>query len=141
MNSKKIVEEAFRQIWNEGKVDLVEKYYSKSFKGHYSFFPWEDEGPRQIRKVVENVRTSFPDYKETIQQIIEADEWVTVRLTITGTNTGPNPFSSKPTGKRIEFEEILICRVADGKIQEQWGSPDTAGMLKQLGLLRIGRPD
>jgi hypothetical protein len=116
MSSKKIVEEAFQQIWNEGKVDLVEKYYSKDFKAHYPFFPWEEEGPKQIRKVVKNVRTSYPDYKETIEQIIEKDEWVTVRLTITGTNTGPSPFSPEPTGKRIEFTEILICKVVDGKI-------------------------
>ena len=37
---------------------------------------WEDEEPNRMVKFVESVRVSYPDNKETIEQIIEAGEWV-----------------------------------------------------------------
>ena len=132
MSSQKIVEEAFDRIWNEGNLDLIEKYYSKDFKAHYPVGSWE-EGHQGVRKVVELMRTAFPDYKETIHQLIESADWVTVRMMIAGTNTGHNPsFLPKPTGRKIEFLEIIICKVVDGKIQEQWGAPDIFSMRQQL---------
>jgi predicted ester cyclase len=135
MNNKTIVKEAFEKIWNEGNLELIEKYYSTDFAAHYPDGDWE-KGHKGVLSIVKMMRESFPDYKETIHHLIESGEWVTVRIMISGANIGHNPdFLPKPTGKKVNFQEIIICKVEDGKLIEQWGSPDIFTMRQQLGLL------
>ena len=40
-----------------------------------------------------------------------------------------------PTGKSITYNEIFICRFADGRIAETWGVVDVLSQLRQLGAL------
>jgi predicted ester cyclase len=40
-----------------------------------------------------------------------------------------------PTRKQVAYSGILIYRVANGKIAEQWTEFDLLGFLKQLGAL------
>ncbi len=82
-------------------------------------------------------RASFPDYREQIDELIVADDLVTVILTIRGTQTGP--MGDLPaTGKSVEFRDVSIIRVRDGKIVEQRGLSDHFGIYQQLGLIDSG---
>jgi predicted ester cyclase len=38
-----------------------------------------------------------------------------------------------PTGRSIAVEEIVVLRVLDGKIVEEWGVFDFAALQQQLG--------
>jgi predicted ester cyclase len=40
-----------------------------------------------------------------------------------------------PTRKQVSYTGILIYRMADGKIAEQWTEFDLLGFLRQLGVL------
>jgi predicted ester cyclase len=40
-----------------------------------------------------------------------------------------------PTGKQVTSSAIAICRIADGKIVEEWSQVDLLGMLQQLGVI------
>ncbi len=40
-----------------------------------------------------------------------------------------------PTGKQMTVSTIVIARIAEGKIVEQWGLDDQMGMLQQLGVI------
>lgn len=42
-----------------------------------------------------------------------------------------------PTGKSVTYSGILIYRVAEGRIAEQWTEFDLLGLLKQLGALGV----
>ncbi|MDP8929056.1 MAG: ester cyclase [Actinomycetota bacterium] len=37
------------------------------------------------------------------------------------------------TGRRVEVNLVDLWRIADGRIVEQWGGPDTFDLLRQLG--------
>jgi predicted ester cyclase len=41
-----------------------------------------------------------------------------------------------PTRKQVAYSGILIYRIANGKIAEQWTEIDLLGFLKQLGVSR-----
>ena len=43
--------------------------------------------------------------------------------------------SIPPTGKQMTVSSIIIARIADGKIVEEWGLDDQMGMLQQLGII------
>jgi predicted ester cyclase len=49
---------------------------------------------------------------------------------------GPHP-PYKPTGKPVRFGEILISRIADGKIAEDWFSIDFTDVWQQFAALPV----
>ncbi len=42
-----------------------------------------------------------------------------------------------PTGKQMTVSSIIIARIEDGKIVEEWGLDDQMGMLQQLGIIPV----
>jgi len=76
----------------------------------------------------------FPDFHETIEDIIAEGDKVWVRFTFTGTHTGEYR-GLAPTGKKITAEIVDIFRIVNGKVVEWWEVADALDMSKQLGLI------
>ncbi|PTR31361.1 SnoaL-like polyketide cyclase [Rhodococcus sp. OK519] len=80
---------------------------------------------------------AFPDFRLVVGTQVAAGEVVVTRATFVATHTGE--FLGLPaTGRRIEFDEVLIMRVHDGRITEVWALADELSFLEQLGA--VGRP-
>jgi predicted ester cyclase len=59
---------------------------------------------------------------------------VVIRWTMGGTQLGPfGPIP--PTGKRISWSGITICRIADGKVIDDRGEEDSLSVMRQLGVV------
>jgi len=83
------------------------------------------------RKLVEGLRSGFPDVKHTIfDQIAEGDKVTTVG-SFTGTHKGEFQ-GIKPTGKSVTVSFIQVVRFSEGKIVGEWINLDTQGLLQQL---------
>jgi len=77
----------------------------------------------------------FPDWHETIEDIIAEGDKVWVRYTATGTHTGEFR-GLAPTGKKFTETGVLIWRIVDGKIVEKESAVyDELDFLKQLGVI------
>jgi predicted ester cyclase len=117
---KKLVEQLHR-LWNTGDLSAISNLYAPDFIGH---FPKESrlgdlKGQSGVRDAIECVRRAFPDWTETVQDIIiEGDKAVT-RYVSTGVHKGPF-FDLAPTGERVRVNEISIFRVENGLVAEQW---------------------
>ncbi len=80
------------------------------------------------------LRSAFPDFKATIDDILAEDDKVVLRMTWNGTQKGE--FLGVPaTGKRVSFGVIDIIRIANGKLVEHWGQMDSMSMMQQLGAI------
>jgi C-1 hydroxylase len=80
----------------------------------------------------------FPDYSETIEDLIAEGDKVCVYLKVTGTHTGDwNLFGTTlpPTGKKITYSVINIWRIVDGKVIERKSVRDMLDFLKKIGLI------
>ena len=86
--------------------------------------------------MVTEQRAAFPDYRERIDELITAGDRVIVRLTIRGTHEGPLP-NLPATGKSVEFSDVTICRIENGKIVEQSGLSDYLSLYLQLGVIEL----
>jgi len=135
MTNADIVREACRVIWTEGDLSRVAEFYSEDFTADYPMTNW-GTGIEGIQHLASAQREAFPDYREHIDALYDAGDQIIVKLTIRGTHKGPLP-GLPPTGKKIEFRDVTICRVEDGKIVEQSGLSDHLTIYQQLGVIEL----
>ena len=84
---------------------------------------------------VRRLLVAFLDLQTSIKHQIVEDDYVSVHLTMAGTNTGSYPRVPEPTGRHTEWESMVLFRMEGGKIPELWGTSDLMGMLTKLGIL------
>ena len=82
---------------------------------------------------IQFLRTAFPDFTLSIEDLVADGDKIWARMTASGTNRGG--FMGPPNGKSFEIAVFDVCRFQDGKIIEHCGSPDRFALLAQLGLL------
>jgi len=78
------------------------------------------------------VRTAFPDFHNTIEELIAEGDSVVARLTYRATHRG-ELFGIPATGKAIEYAGVAIFRVRKEQVAEGWVLGDTLGLMRQLG--------
>ena len=138
MTNEQIVRDACRVIWSEGDLSRISEFYAEDFQADYPMTDW-GIGLEGIEQLACGLRTSFPDYRERVDELISAGDKVVVRLTIQGTHKGP--IAGFPaTGKEVEFRDVTILRVVDGKITEQRGLSDLLSVYLQLGVIQLPAP-
>ena len=79
---------------------------------------------------------AYPDWHETIEDIIAEGDKVWVRLSYTGTHEGEF-MGLPPTGKKVTSTAVDIYRIVDGKLAEYWNVTDTVNIFKQIGAIAI----
>ena len=135
--NKRLVREITDIIWNGRGVDRIPEFYAPDFVADYRPFALR-EGYEGIRAMVEGAWTAFPDYHEEVHELIAEGDRVVLHLTISGTQKGQwGPLPA--TGKRAEFDEIVILQIRDGKVLRQRGVVDNLSALRQLGVVPTPR--
>ena len=123
---------AARRIYEDGlSRGIFEVEYTPGFVGHGgrpTFTP--AQGPAEAK----GFRTAFPDLVARVDRIIGEGDFVVVRWTASGTNTGSGN-GIPATGRSVTTSGTAIFRFEDGAVAEEWTSGDTLGLLKQLGML------
>lgn len=90
----------------------------------------------QLRTIV---RTTFPDIRLTISDLVVEGEKVVVRWFLQGTDLGGYE-GHAPTGRSVRLTGITIMRMEHDTIVEEWNEVDIAGMLRQLGFIYTPQP-
>ena len=117
-------------IWNNGNLDEVDVLWDPNVVRTANQLT-DVKGIDGIKKVIAAFRTAYPDLKLTIDEEIYAKNKITLRWTLTGTNTGPGEIP--PTGKEIKIWGISILHFANGKLTREYVSFDNQALMEQLG--------
>jgi len=131
-DNKALARRYVEEIVNQNKPEVADEIIAPEYVYH-GRGP-EGTGPEVVKAFVAMYRVAFPDIKLTIEDLIAEGDRVAVRLSVTGTNTGPLG-DTPPTGKPANLTAIFILRVAEGKVVEEWEVVDELGMMEQLGLM------
>jgi predicted ester cyclase len=91
-------------------------------------------GPEGYKQFETAFFKGFPDWIETIEDIIAEGDKVWIRFTGTGTHKGEWR-GLAPTGKKVTFRGVQIWRVVDGKVVSKDSILDLLDSLKQLGVI------
>ncbi|HEY7429499.1 MAG TPA: ester cyclase [Streptosporangiaceae bacterium] len=116
--NKALIREVFEKVIPAGDPAAMRELVAPDWIDHDPL-PGQPGGIAGAEYVVATMHGAHPDLHFSIDDLIAADDRVTIRWTLRGTNTGPL-FGRPPTGQPVELSAIVIFRIADGKIVERW---------------------
>lgn len=130
--NKQIIREFTRIFKNEHNVDGVSHLFDKKFVHHFRMpVPPGFEGLRQVGIMMNG---AFPDVVVTEEDLIASGDKVVERSSAAATHKGAM-MGAPPTNKKIQWWEIHIYRLNDGKIAEHWAEVSNMELLQQIGAL------
>ena len=88
--------------------------------------------PDATKAIATEWTTAFPDWRFDLRSITSEDDRVAAHMPYSGTFTKPL-FGLAATGRSATVDEMVIFRIANGRIVEAWEVYDEAGMWRQLG--------
>jgi steroid delta-isomerase-like uncharacterized protein len=123
----------FEEVVSEGRLALADELLADNYAMHFPGVdePIDREGHKQL---VTMFRAGFPDWVETVEDVIAEDDRVVIRVVGQGTHEGDFQ-GIPPTGRRITATGVGIGRIANGRIAETWAEYDALGLMRQLGAI------
>ncbi len=134
-----VMERMFVDGFATGNADVVDELCSADLVEHQfglaALTP--TEALDHVKDAIRDVHRAVPDIRFTIEESVERDDTIWVRVRARGTASGP--FFGPPSGNAVDFLVFDMARVSEGQIVEHWGVPDRFAMLAQTGVLaRLG---
>lgn len=96
----------------------------------------ELRGPEALENLFTAYRRGLPDLKTSIDDVIASGDKVVISVTLAGTHTG-DLMGIPATGRRLTVHGMVLSRLDDGKIVEEWEILDMLGMFQQLGVVSL----
>lgn len=114
-------------------LDAADDFLAPDVVGHLAGVPGVVRGIEAYREMFGAFLVAFPDYSETIHDVVAEGELVASRVTFGGTHRG-EMFGVPATGKSVAAQGMAFLRFADNRIVELWTQADLLGLLAQLGV-------
>ena len=118
----------WEEVWGKGNLQAVADFYHPQAKHG------EDFSIEGFQKGVSSLRTAFPDFKVTINDIFATGDKVITEVTYTGTHTGKKYFKQDPFGKPVKVPGIDIFTFKNGKCVHHQHVADHLDLVMQMGL-------
>jgi steroid delta-isomerase-like uncharacterized protein len=133
-NRVTIVHEWFEQVWNQGRVEAIDRLFADDGVAHGLVDAEGNElrGPAGYKPFFHSFREAFPDIQVVIEDTIVEGDKIAARCVVRGTHLG-HSLGVEPTHNPVEFTGMTFVRVREGKIAEAWNNFDFATMNAQLG--------
>ena len=128
----RLIERYYNELWNRWDFDLVPELISPAIKFHGSVGV-SVQGWEGFRNYMRLIRAAFPDFHNTVEELVAEADRVAARLTYRGTHRGVI-FGVAPAGKMITYDGLALFRIADGKIAEGYVLGNVVELLNQLGI-------
>ncbi len=132
--NKAIVRRHLEEGWSEGNLAVMDEIVAPTaIHDYYRHYP---PGPEGFKEAIIGPRTTFPDLRLTIHEMIAEGDMVVTRYTWHGTDRGGFP-GAQPTGTQIEITGMDMDRLTNGQIILHWTIIDELALRQRLGLVRL----
>lgn len=131
--SKKIARQSF-EAFEKNDYTLLEKITDTSkFRLHFPGQP-QPLNYQDALKLNKEYNAAFPGTKVTIENQVAEGDYVVSRVTFESTHKGTFQ-GIAPTNKKIKLTGLMMQKIENGKITEEWDEFDTYNMMKQMGVV------
>ena len=131
--NKSLCRTFFEELHNKQNLEIIDRLVDPNVVSHDPF-PNQAEGSKGFRDTMQLFRSAFPDMSAKINDMIAENNKVVTKITVYGTHLGEF-MGIGPTKNKIEYEEVIILRIADGKIVEHWAVADALSLMQQVGAI------
>jgi steroid delta-isomerase-like uncharacterized protein len=129
--NKALVRRYYDELWNNWSFDRIAGILTPDVAFHGSL-GMSASGHGGFIEYAETVRAAFPDFHNTVEELIAEEAKVAALLTYRGTHRGPI-FGVEPTGKKIEYAGVAILLFRDALISHVWVLGDRLALMQQIG--------
>jgi steroid delta-isomerase-like uncharacterized protein len=127
--NKALIQRYVVECIGKNDLSLMDELLAATYVWHAPSGDFDFQAYKQFQP---SVLAAFPDGYWTIEDLIAQGDRVAWRFTFRGTHRGE--FMGFPgTGKQVCLAGMIISRIAEGKIAEEWEMWDGAGLARQLG--------
>jgi steroid delta-isomerase-like uncharacterized protein len=123
----------YEEVFNQARYDVIDDLVADDFIEHEQLPPGISAGKDAPRELVTMMRSAFPDFRASVEEVLQDGNKVITRLRFSGTHQGEF-MGIAPSGGRFDVPAIDIVEFRDGKAVAHWGVTDTAAMMEQLGI-------
>ena len=132
--NKSVVRRFYDEIWNQGKIEVVDEIMDADFEDLFL----GQTGSDKFKDAITGVRSAFPDLTVEYEDMVAEGDIVVVRITAAGTYQGGLPevlgVPDSLIGQKILFfTGVDYAEIRDGKIVKGWGSHDGLAPLLEYG--------
>jgi predicted ester cyclase len=118
---------AYYDAWSEGDADAVRDFLADDYCGHvHTLSGTEEQDADGLATRIESHADAFEHVEFDLEDVICHNGEVAARLTMRAQH--------RETEREAEMVGLVILRVEDGQIAEEWSSWDYLGLAEQLGL-------
>ena len=137
-SNKKILAGFFKEIWNDGRVECVDKYLADTYTIQHDPGDLWDGQTLTVEGFKERLfqsRAMSPDQVFTIVKMVEENSCVAVSWTWRGTHLGDIP-GFPATGKKIKMSGLTMYEFEGNRISAHWQISDRLSVFQQLSQIQ-----
>ncbi|MFG2821345.1 ester cyclase [Kitasatospora sp. NPDC048365] len=114
---------------------MIDSFVAADYHDHDPGAPMQSQSREDLKRQMEMWRGAF-DFTMNVEDMMAEGDQVCCRWSLRGKHTGE--FMGLPaTDKVVEVTGTTMMRFKDGMLAESWWQWDNAGMLRQLGLIKM----
>lgn len=122
-----LLRDANRALLGEGELDRVEEFFAEDYVAHLTD-GGVIRGTEAVKRFVATLRRAFDGLQVYVEILVQGGDRVAWQRTIRGTHA--RAFQGFPASKKeVLWRDMLVSRVADGRIHEEWAVSDLAERL------------
>lgn len=136
-DEQKVVLSYFHEVLDGRRPDLVDGLFQPDYVIHFA--TGDVKGSGGLRGMVERIDATYSKLETEVHDIFQAGDKVVVRITHRAMGAGlmrTRIGTYDVNGKDVVWDAIVIFRMKDGKIAEEWVNRDELGALLSAGILK-----
>jgi len=104
----------------KGDVDAMEEILPPDFVSHTQLLPEEKQGREGVIWAAAQVAGAISNASVVVEDQVAANDKVVTRFTVNSTHDRGEIMGLAPSGRQMTNRVILIHRICEGKIAEEW---------------------
>jgi predicted ester cyclase len=128
--NKRLVRQLIQELdESDGSLEFIDRWMTPDFRTHINSPDAMDLAA--YREFMAGALEAFSDQRHEIHYMIAEDDLVATGLTLHAVHSGEY-LGIAPTGRTVSVEEIVVLRLREGKISEEWALMNLAALQQQL---------
>lgn len=119
----------FDDMFNKPDISIADEIFPPHFQAHLPLMPTFDLA--NFKSFIKGFYDAFPDFMMQICDTVLTDNRLVFRVAYFGSHKG-SFMGIPPTGSEIMMRGIIIFRIEEGAVVEDWTEIDILGAIQQM---------